>query len=60
MKKVFRRILARSFVAWYERADGPARRLALRRLMTSRADVGDILRAVAPTYYARSQSREKV
>lgn len=55
MKKVFRRILVKSFVAWYERADGPARRLALRRLMTTRAEVGDILRAVAPTYHARTQ-----
>jgi len=53
MKNVFRRILVKSFVAWYEREDGPARRLALRRLMTTRAEVADILRAVAPSYYAR-------
>ena len=60
MKNVLRRLVVRSFVAWYERADGPVRRLALRRLMATRADVRDILRAVAPSSYARSPSRGKL
>ena len=59
MTRLVRRILEKSFVAWYERADGPARRLALRRLMTTRADVGDLLRAVAPTYHARRHPKER-
>ena len=57
MKKVVRRILEKSFVAWYERADGPVRRAALRRLMATRADVEDVLRAVAPSYHERASKK---
>ena len=57
MKNTFRRIFEKSFVVWYERADGPTRRAALRRLMSSRADVSDVLRAVAPSYHERTRGK---
>jgi len=57
VKNTFRRIFEKGFVAWYSRSNDLVARFALRRVMSARGDVSDVLRAVAPSYHDRDRRK---